>query len=149
MKKHRIAASAITFHKNRVLLARCINPQGSEFFVGPGGGVNDNEDAQKTVTREVQEETGLTVKPDKLLFVEDINSPDYRRIKLWFLCSFVSGNIDISSLAEDCIVEVNWYSKEELLGKTVYPSLLLTTEWGEFLDKSWQAFYIPMVQGKF
>lgn len=149
MKQHRIAASAITFYKNKVLLARCTNPQGEEFFVGPGGGVNNDEDAHQTVIREVQEETGLTVKPQRLLFVEDINSPEYRRIKMWFLCSFVSGSIDITNLAEECIIDVNWYTKKELISKTVYPNLLLSTDWEELADESWKASYIPMVQGAF
>ena len=72
-KEHRIAAAAIVIQEEEILLVRYDDRHGSSFLVGPGGGVDsDGESITQALVREVKEESGIEVRPHKLLFVEDL-----------------------------------------------------------------------------
>jgi ADP-ribose pyrophosphatase YjhB (NUDIX family) len=45
--------------QERVLLFRAENEESAAFWITPGGGVEDGEDARAAAVREVEEETGL------------------------------------------------------------------------------------------
>lgn len=85
--KHRIRAVAIIIKNEEVLLMFRRNRK-KEFYVFPGGGVEDNESIEEGVLREVKEETCLEVKIEKLLchhhYIKD--SDQY-----FYLCSYISG----------------------------------------------------------
>jgi 8-oxo-dGTP pyrophosphatase MutT (NUDIX family) len=55
---------------------------GSTFLVGPGGGIQLDEDILVGLEREVFEETQIRVQPGKMLFVEDLLTQKYRMIKI-------------------------------------------------------------------
>jgi 8-oxo-dGTP diphosphatase len=94
MKEFRIAAAAIIIHEEKVLLVRYRDRYGESFLVGPGGGVHIDEDLKRALIREVREETGLEVQPEKLLFIGDLLSRRYRMmIKVWLLCKLVGGHL--------------------------------------------------------
>lgn len=62
--------------------------QGKEYYVFPGGGVEENEIVEQAVIREVKEETSLEVKIDRLLYHHHyINDCD----QYFYLCSYLSG----------------------------------------------------------
>ena len=78
MRIQRIAASAITIKEDKILLVRYASGKGSSYLVGPGGGINIDEPLEETVYREVLEETGIKVKANKMLFIEDLLSTKYQ-----------------------------------------------------------------------
>jgi mutator protein MutT len=83
----RIRAVAIIVNDNKILVIHRIN-NGKEYFVLPGGGVENGETVEQAVLREVQEETALEVKIEKMLYhhTYDDNTEHF-----FYLCRYVSG----------------------------------------------------------
>ncbi len=155
MRTYRISAAGIILHDNKILLVRYKMQDGSSFLVGPGGGVEIEEDMPQALVREVMEETGLDVKPGRMLFVEDLLSRKYRMIKIWFLCTVVGGRLSKTEEATvEGIVDVNWYSKDQLKNEVVYPPALMTpnlldSDWSLFSEKNWETKYLELKQANF
>ena len=102
--------------------------------------------------REVREETGLEVNPFpyKVLCVEEFLSRKYRQIKIWLLCSLVGGTLTKTLEAkQEGIIEIGWYSQSEVASEVLYPSILMTTDWQEFMDKNWQTKYLELHEANF
>ncbi|MFE9997281.1 NUDIX hydrolase [Streptomyces avermitilis] len=66
----RLAAYAVCFEEERVLLARRIPPEGGSNWTLPGGRVEQGEDPLDAVIREIAEETGCAAVVDRLLGVD-------------------------------------------------------------------------------
>ncbi|OGI71765.1 hypothetical protein A3J61_00030 [Candidatus Nomurabacteria bacterium RIFCSPHIGHO2_02_FULL_38_15] len=86
-KSKRIRAAAIIVNKNNILLIHRIS-HGKEYYVFPGGGVENGETIEQAVLREVQEEASLEVKIEKLLYhqIYDDNTEQF-----FYLCHYISG----------------------------------------------------------
>jgi 8-oxo-dGTP diphosphatase len=144
-KEHRISSGAIVIENGRVLLVRYVDRQGKTFLVGPGGGALTDEGIDQAVVREVREETGLEIKPGKILFVEDLISSQYRGIKVWHLCSVIGGRLaKTAGAAEEGIIDAGWYSREQLQGELVYPSELMRSNWDSFAREGWETKYLGL-----
>jgi 8-oxo-dGTP diphosphatase len=138
--RFRLSAGAIVVNQGKILLVKHGGPlHGSEFLIAPGGGIEGEESFIDAAIRETREETGLDVVPKKLLVVEDMVSSQKRVIKCWFLCDFVGGQLRAEGQTEEGVVEAGWFSKVELQNLVVYPTLLKTTDWSDFLRTDWQA----------
>ena len=74
-------------NNGKILLMHRIN-SGKEHHVFPGGGVENEETVEQAVLREVQEETSLEVKIEKLLY-HHIYDDDTEHF--FYLCRYVSG----------------------------------------------------------
>jgi 8-oxo-dGTP diphosphatase len=148
--EHRICAGAIVIQDNQILLVRYNNADGTSYLVGPGGGVLGNEGICQSVVREVREETGLEVSPQKVLFVEDLLSRQHRIVKIWFLCNLIGGQLTTTQGAlEEGITGVAWYRKEELLDEVVYPPALLSCDWEAFPRHNWESKYLELRETDF
>lgn len=145
----RICASGIIFDQDKVLLVRYQNTK-SSFLVGPGGGVLPEEDLLAGLKREVLEETGLHVKPGKIVLIEDLLTNKYRIIKIWFLCTLVAGQICETEEAKiEGITEVAWFSKDQLKHETVYPEILKNVDWNNFVSNKFETQYLPLKNANF
>ena len=89
----RIRAVAILIKDNKVLLIHRKNEK--EYFVFPGGGVENRETVEQAVVRELKEETTINVKIDRLLY-HHIYDNDTEHF--FFLCDYISGE---AKLADD------------------------------------------------
>lgn len=69
MTRTGIRASAIIIKDNKILLIHR-RREGREYWVFPGGGIEEGETGEETVLREVEEETGLVGKSAKLAFMD-------------------------------------------------------------------------------
>jgi ADP-ribose pyrophosphatase YjhB (NUDIX family) len=78
----------------------------------PGGRAESNEPPWDVVTREVEEEVGLRVKPEVLTGVYWV--PSRSDLVFTFLCTVVSGELRKSDEAD----EVRWYLPSELPANT-------------------------------
>ncbi|MFC2014897.1 NUDIX domain-containing protein [Chloroflexota bacterium] len=143
-RKLRISAGAIIIQDERILLVKHgAARHGRDFLVGPGGGVENEESIVQAVTREVKEETGLDVSPDKILFIEDLVSPQQRVVKVWFQCHQIGGRLEKTNNAiEEGIVDARWYREEELVNEDVYPSELMNTDWRDFFKENYRTMYL-------
>ena len=65
----RLAAYAVCIAGGRVLLVRCVSPEGASTWSLPGGRVEQGEDPFDAVIRELAEETGLDGVVERLLGV--------------------------------------------------------------------------------
>lgn len=103
----RIRAVGIVVKGDDVLLMHRRNIK--EYFVFPGGGVEEGETIEQAVLRELKEETTLDVGIKKLLYrhVYDDGSEQY-----FFLCDYISGE---PKLADDSVE-----SKKMLGGNEYY-----------------------------
>lgn len=150
MKEFRLAAAGIIIHENEVLLVRYKNQDGSTFLVGPGGGIQAEEDLLQGLKREVFEETRVRVQPVKILFVEDLLTKKYRMTKIWFLCEVFEGSLQNTQEARvEGIIEVDWYSRDRLVSETVYPEILKQIDWQDILKSTFQAKYISLKSANF
>jgi len=142
-REHRISTGAIIIHNNKILLTRNSDTPGKTYLVAPGGGVNNEEGLSQAAVREVKEETGIVVVPDKILCVEDLYWRNYRIIKFWFLCQMVGGQLERTQGAiDEQIIEVKWYTKKELKNEVVYPPIILESDWKSFFKSSWKTKYL-------
>ena len=149
-RDHRISAGAIVMREDQVLLVRYDGVGGGSYLVGPGGGVLRSESLHQAVVREVREETGLEVNPQKVLFVEDLLSQHHRIVKVWFLCSLIGGRLaDTQGAREEGIIDAAWYRKDELLDEVVYPPALLSYEWVTFARHNWESKYLELRETDF
>jgi 8-oxo-dGTP pyrophosphatase MutT (NUDIX family) len=143
-KEHRISTGAIILQEGKILLVRYADAlRGRSYLVGPGGRVENDESIIQAVVREVKEETGLDVNPDKILFVEDLISRRTRMVKIWLLCRPIGGQLaKTQGAVDEGIIEARWYRKEELKDEVVYPTILASTNWRIFLEDGWEAKHL-------
>lgn len=150
-REQRIATGAIIMQEEKILLVRYNDRHGRSFLVGPGGGVHgDDESITQTLMREVKEETGLEVSPQKLLFVEDLLSSRYRMVKIWFLCNIIGGQVEKTQGAiDEGIVEVRWYRRDELTNEVVYPLVLMNENWESLFGDNQESKYLQLRNADF
>jgi len=128
---HRISAGAIVCRGDELLLVRHQRPGKYDFWVAPGGGVKGEESLAQAAARETQEETGLTVNPGRLLYVEELVNPECRHVKFWFDVELAGGSASTAhpeSVAE-FIVQTAWLRRSDFQGKTVFPIVLAEQYW--------------------
>jgi len=90
----RVSVYGVVFNEGRLLLV----PQwdGYDF---PGGKVELGEPILEALPREVKEETGLDVKPFKLLITEDsfflhpYSKKTFHSVTIYYLCKFIGGEL--------------------------------------------------------
>ncbi|HLA79506.1 MAG TPA: NUDIX hydrolase [Vicinamibacteria bacterium] len=110
-----VGVGAVLVHQGGILLVR----RGKEPLRGrwtiPGGTVELGETLEDALIREIQEETGLTVRPREPLLVFDRVERDAGRVRyhyviIDYLCDFVAGTLHAGSDA----LEVALVNPEDL-----------------------------------
>jgi ADP-ribose pyrophosphatase len=112
----RVGVGAITIHRGRILLVkRGIEPSRGLWAI-PGGTLNLGETLQECAAREILEETGITIKVGKCLYVFDFfEYDDNRKIKFHFVVvDFAGEYISGQPKAADDAEEARWLKPEEL-----------------------------------
>ncbi len=99
---------------DRVLLIRVKQlSTDHDFWVIPGGGIEDSETEEECIIREIQEETNLDVGVDRLVLDESLPPGEvYQRLKT-YLCTPISGEAspgyEPEAAADASITEVRWF----------------------------------------
>ncbi|MCW5610591.1 MAG: NUDIX hydrolase [Rubrivivax sp.] len=128
---HRISAGAFVEHEGRLLLVRHTKPEIYDFWVAPGGGVKGSESLAEAAVREVQEETGLEVVAEKLVYVEEFFNPETRHCKFWFVGRLVAGELNTShpEAKAEFITEAGWCTEAEVRQMQVFPTVVHGRYW--------------------
>ncbi len=109
MARTGIRASAIIIRNEKILLIHR-KKDGKEYWVFPGGGIEDNETWDEALIREVKEETGLDVKKHKLAFMNlnDIDNKEHP----FYLCEVSNGKAEMIGEETKRNTSDNWYQLE-------------------------------------
>ena len=89
------------------------------FWCPPGGGIQFGETAHLALEREFLEETGLTVKTGRLLFVNEFMQPPLHAMELFFMTTILGGEVRVGidpemSENNQIITEVQLMSMEQI-----------------------------------
>jgi len=116
-------AIGIVINEDEALVVRRVL-QGHDYCVFPGGGIEASEDPETAAIREIQEETNIDAKLDRLLY--RIIRPENEQY--FFLCSYVSGEPalndpeDKESMAKgEQYYEPKWVKITDLPSTPLYP----------------------------
>jgi len=144
MNPHRIAAGGIVLKGDAILLVRYRATGGGSFLVGPGGGLDAGENAVQAIIRETMEETGVLVRPHRVLWIEDLQCSQFKMCKIWMLCDIVSGDVMPTDGARaEGITEAGWFRKSQLADEVVFPSPIMQHDWDEFRSDHWEVQCLP------
>jgi 8-oxo-dGTP diphosphatase len=135
--QHRISAGIIVEHQDRILVVRHVRPGRYDFWVAPGGGVQESEELSIAAEREAREESGLEVKAGEILYIEELIQPGTRHCKFWFRGHFSGGELSTEApeAKAEYITEAAWLTRDEIRGKVVFPPVLESQFWDERAQK--------------
>lgn len=99
----------------------------------PGGRMEFGETAEETLRREMLEETGLIVKPIKLLDTWNLIKEDYQIAGIIYLCQLEEGEVILSDEHD----AFKWISTDERLLQMMYEvfrTRMVNWDWDEIKD---------------
>lgn len=103
-------AAAIVVHDARVLMVRRRVKEGELSWQFPAGQVEPGESAEEAAVRETLEETGLTVRPLKVLG-ERVH-PKTQRMMSYIACESLAGTARVNDTEE--LAELAWCAHSEI-----------------------------------
>jgi 8-oxo-dGTP diphosphatase len=110
MARTGVRVSAIIIRNNKVLLIHRKKPL-AEYWVFPGGGVEDGETLNEALIREVKEETNLDVIESKIIFKVKFDN-DHDILQPFFLCKTSGGRPEIIGEEKEINCPENYYRLE-------------------------------------
>ena len=102
-----IAVGAVVVHKNRILLIRRGKEPARGEWAIPGGRVELGETMQEAATRETMEETGISIRPGKLVYYFETIQPDadgsirFHYAIFDFMAEYLAGEPNANDDAQD------------------------------------------------
>lgn len=130
--QRKASARGIIFHDNRLLCLRLANFKNlgpADFWCTPGGGVNDAEGIEKALFREMIEETGVTPKIGKLLYVQQRKDNKDENLEFFFYIENTLDylNIDLSKTTHGKteVAEISFINPQS---ENVLPEFLTKTD---------------------
>lgn len=94
-KRIDIGVKALIFNEDKFLVMHNKGVE-EDLWELPGGRMEFGETAEETLKREMLEETGLAVKPIKLLDTWSLIREDYQIAGIIYLCQFEEGEVRLS-----------------------------------------------------
>ncbi|MFC7680763.1 NUDIX hydrolase [Paenibacillus sp. GCM10028914] len=131
--KFNFRVAGILIHNGRLLLH---TTRTDDFWNLPGGRVEFNESTEQALIRELQEELGVTIQIERLVYVNEdffeYNDKKYHEIGFYYLMSLDENheillkNEEFFGIEDNGRLIFNWFAVEELLNLEVYPENLKT-----------------------
>lgn len=104
--------------------------KGGEYYVIPGGGVENSENLEEALRRELREELNIEVNIKGLAFKTETDD----RVEYFYECEYVSGNFTLNGEELDRMNENNYYEPTFLDLKDVN-NVSLQKEVQDYLSK--------------
>lgn len=120
-----VAALAVLFRGDQVLLVRRANPPDAGRWGFPGGKVDLGETLEQAAIRELAEETGVAARAERVITAVDAFDHDaqgilrHHYVLVAVLCTWLSGE----PLAGDDALEAGWFPLDRLGAKDLALSL--------------------------
>lgn len=133
--KPRIAVRALILHRDRLLLVNAYPDARLGLWCAPGGGCEAGQSLPENLSREVMEETGLTVAVGPPVLVNEFHDPEtgFHQIDLFFRCTLTGGALDEGwTDPEGVVTRRRFFSRAELAAGHVRfkPDSLPQAAWG-------------------
>lgn len=134
---NRINVGVFLFRGDGLLLIRHVDPNTNyEFWVVPGGGVQEYESIYGAAKREIFEETGLDAEIGKPVYVRQFISKVYKQnnLSVYLIGEILKGKETIINIKgkggdEHFIKELRYFNKEEIQKINVFPKMLKDQLW--------------------
>jgi len=110
-----VAVGAVVVHKNRILLIRRGKEPAKGEWAIPGGRVELGETMHEAVTREIFEETSISIRPGEMVYFFETIQPDSDGKILFhyaifdFMAEYLAGKPD----PRDDVTDARWVSAAE------------------------------------
>ncbi len=111
----RVGVGAVVMKDDAILLVRRAKPPGQALWAIPGGVLKLGETLQEGAAREIREETGITIKVGKPIYVFDFIERDkagrvlYHYVIIDLIGKYLAGEINAADDAAEC----RWVRPEE------------------------------------
>jgi 8-oxo-dGTP diphosphatase len=119
----RVRIAIVIMHKNKLLLVK--HRKGDrEYWLLPGGGLEENETVEACAVREIMEETGLNISLGKLIFTSESINPNGRKhiINMYFQGFLKDREINICIQDRD-IIDASFIDIHKIDEITIYPNI--------------------------
>lgn len=130
--KYIVVAAAMIQHEGRILATQRGYGEFKDGWEFPGGKVEPSETPQQAIVREIKEELGVEIVPERLVTVVDYDYPSFHITMHCFLASLRSGEVHLLEheaarwLKPEQLDEVDWLPADvaaveklkEVLGQT-------------------------------
>lgn len=124
----RTRSAAIVIKNNQALVMHRIN-NGKEYYVFPGGGVEEGETKEDTAIRETQEEMSVKIEIQKLLYHIHYQSDTRESEQYFYLAKYISGTPQLGPGNEltavengKSVYEPMWVELDKIGNLIVYPA---------------------------
>ncbi|WP_394238205.1 NUDIX domain-containing protein [Niallia oryzisoli] len=105
-----VGVGALVMKDNKLLLVRRMHDPGKGKWTNPGGFIEQHETIESTIVREVMEETGVTVKVNRIIGLGD-KPGSVHHTYITFVMDYVSGEPKADGIEVD---KAGFYSIEEM-----------------------------------
>ncbi|HRO12497.1 NUDIX domain-containing protein [Amaricoccus sp.] len=132
MSAPRVAVRAVLVLRGRVLLVNAYPGEASDLWVPPGGGAEAGTSLHENLVREVREETGLLVRPGRLVGLSEFHNPEtgFHQVDLLFRVR-LAGSEEVGLADPAGVVNrLHWACEAELAGLRVKPGILREVAFG-------------------
>jgi ADP-ribose pyrophosphatase YjhB (NUDIX family) len=132
--KRIVRCQAVILKDNKILVLRQYNyKRQEEYWMLPGGALEDGETEEEAIKRELKEETNLEVEIKGIIFDEPTNGKDMYQRYVTFLCVQIPGSVESignETVSYRKILELVWVSLSDekqwndyMLKEQFYPSM--------------------------
>jgi len=131
--RYGISAGALVVQDGRLLLVHHQEAGRYDFWVPPGGSLEGEESIFQCAQRETFEETGLSVDPGRIVYIQEFIEPGYHFCKFFILCEAQSGQLTIGNRDSDesFLVDARFFAQDQLKEMTVFPEILKGQFWDD------------------
>ena len=142
--RYGISAAALIVHDQQVLLVNHQVTGQYNFWLPPGGRLEGEESIFDCAKREIFEETGLIVEPDRILYIQEFAESDYHFCKFFILCSTFSGTLTLDQRTpqEDFLVAARFFAQRDLIDLDVRPEIIKGQFWVDLEMENLPARYL-------
>ena len=132
MSGPRVAVRAVLVLRGRVLLVNAYPGEASDLWCAPGGGAEAGTSLHDNLVREVLEETGLRIRPGRLVGLSEFHNPDtgFHQVDLLFRARLAGPEAAVLRDPQGVVNRLRWATRAELGGLRVKPDILPRVAFG-------------------